>query len=101
MAKRIVYSLRAQSDRKEILAYWIQRNQSKTYSKKLFLLFKEAAKLVAKHPEIGRETQFQNIRIKVVRDYLIVYEVQADRIEILTFFDCRRNPAEMKRIMKK
>jgi len=52
MAKQIIWSLRAQNDRKEILGYWIERNKSNTYSKKLNFLFKEAVKLVAKHPKI-------------------------------------------------
>ena len=35
MAKQVIWSLRAQNDKKEILDYWKQRNKSNTYSKKL------------------------------------------------------------------
>lgn len=45
MAKQVVWSIRAQEDRKNILKYWRQRNQSITYSKKLNYLFKEAVSI--------------------------------------------------------
>jgi toxin YoeB len=74
MAKQIIWSFNAQADRKQILQYWIERNQSKTYSRKLFLLFQEAVKLIAHHPNIGTLTEFGHVRSKVVRDYQIFYE---------------------------
>lgn len=54
MAKKIIWSLTAQIDRKEILSYWIDRNKSSAYSKKLNLLFNDAAKIIAKLPNIGK-----------------------------------------------
>ena len=53
MAKKEIWSRKAQSQRKEILAYWIKRNKSKEYSLKLNLLFKEAIKIISIFPEIG------------------------------------------------
>jgi len=50
MAKQIIWSLTAQLDRKEILLYWINRNKSRTYSKKLNKLFIEAIQLIAEFP---------------------------------------------------
>ncbi len=76
MAKRVIWSLRAQNDRKAILEYWIKRNKSNVYSKKLNSLFKEAIKLIAEHPEIGKPTDNYDARIKIVRDYLIIYEIK-------------------------
>jgi len=74
MAKQIIWSFKAQTNRKEILQYWFKRNQSKTYSQKLHFLFKEAVKLIAQHPNIGTPTEFKQVRSKVVRDYQIFYE---------------------------
>jgi toxin YoeB len=51
MAKQIVWTKRAESDRLKILKYWINRNKSKTYSKKLNNLFNMAVEMVASHPE--------------------------------------------------
>jgi toxin YoeB len=80
MAKQIIRAYRAQQDRKEILQYWRQRNQSNFYSKKLNLLFKQAVSLIVQHPKIGRRTDFENVRVKSVRDYLIFYEELPDAI---------------------
>lgn len=74
MVKQVIWSLRAQDDRKEIFTYWNNGNKSKAYSKKLNILFKEAIKLISKFPQIGRPTEIESIRVKIVRDYLIVYE---------------------------
>ncbi|HEY6503807.1 MAG TPA: type II toxin-antitoxin system RelE/ParE family toxin [Chitinophagaceae bacterium] len=74
MAKQITWTKRAQQDRKEILQYWRAHNQSSTYSIKLNRLIKKAINLVAAHPHIGRRTDIENVRVKLVRDYLIFYE---------------------------
>jgi len=82
MVKQIIWSLRAQDDRKEIFSYWNSRNKPTAYSKKLNQLFKEAIKLISHFPQIGRPTEIKNIRIKLVRDYLIVYEETSIQIHI-------------------
>ena len=96
MAKQIIWSLRARNDRKEILNYWRVHNQSAVYSKKLNDLFKKAVVLIANHPGIGRKTDFENVRVKLVRDYLIFYEENENEILILTIWDNRRNPEDLK-----
>jgi plasmid stabilization system protein ParE len=83
MVKQVVWSPRAQSERKSVLKYWLIRNKSKTYSLKLNLLIKEGISLILSNQEIGRKTDVPNVRIKIVRDYLIFYEVQNETIYIL------------------
>ncbi|MDQ3682380.1 MAG: type II toxin-antitoxin system RelE/ParE family toxin [Bacteroidota bacterium] len=63
------------------------------------MLFKKAIQLVASHPHIGRKTDVENIRVKLLRDYRIVYEEPENRIEILTVWDNRRNPDELEKII--
>lgn len=94
MAKRITWTYRAHQDRKEILLYWKQHNQSSAYSRKLNSLIKKAIDLIAAHPNIGRRTDIENVRIKLVRDYLVFYEIAADQIYILSIWDRRRNPED-------
>ena len=94
MAKQIIWTKRAQQDRKDILHYWRTNNQSNAYSIKLNRLIKKAISLVAAHPHIGRRTDIENIRVKLVRDYLIFYEERETEIFILTLWDNRRNPEE-------
>jgi len=99
MAKQIIWSLQAQEDRKQILSYRNNRNQSTTYSKKLHTLFKDALKLVSQFPQIGRQTDIENIRIKLVKDYLIVYEEDQTSIYILKIWDGRRNPEKFNKLL--
>ena len=97
MAKRIIWSKRAQNDRKEILNYWTNRNKSKVYSRKLARLFKEAVKLIANYPEIGKPTDQEYIRIKIVRDYFLIYEIDREQIFILTIWDSRQNSEKLEK----
>jgi plasmid stabilization system protein ParE len=91
MAKQIVWTHTAQIERKEILEYWIKRNKTKNFSIKLNKLFISALKDVSKNPFIGRKTDVQNVRAKIVRDYLLFYEVTPDYIYVLSVWDTRRD----------
>lgn len=96
MAKRIIWSKRAQSDRKQILQFWIEHNKSKTYSIKLNHLFRGGASLLAVHPTIGIQTDYETVRSKLVRDYRIFYEIKGESIHVLTIWDCQRDLTNIK-----
>jgi len=98
MAKRkINWTEKANFERKEILEYWINRNKSKTYSIKLNKLFIETMKRVANYPEIGRKTDFdENVRLKIVRDYLMFYEYDEKQIKVLSVWDGNRDKRKLK-----
>ena len=100
MAKQVVWTLRAQDDRKKILGYWKLRNKSSTYSKKLNALFKESVKIIVDFPEIGKLTDDKKVRIKIVKDYLILYEESKTRIFILSIWDSRQDPDKLDKILK-
>lgn len=96
MARQIIWSRRAHNDRIKILEYWNQRNKSTEYSKKLNRLFIEAVKLISIYPKIGKQTDDKTARIKVVKDYLIIYEINKnDQLVILTIWDSRQDPEKM------
>jgi toxin YoeB len=92
MAKRIIWTSRAQNDRREILEFWAKNNKSTTFSRKLNSLFIEATQLIKVHPKIGQPTDIENVRVKIIRNYLMFYELSNDKIYILTIWDSRRNP---------
>jgi toxin YoeB len=96
MVRQIVWTLNAQEDRRRIFKYWNNRNKSTIYSKKLNMLFRESLKLVCKRPYIGKRTDKNNVRAKIVRDYLIFYEITDSHIVVLTIWDCRQDPEENK-----
>ena len=90
----------AQHDRKEILSYWIDRNKYSVYSKKLNLLFIDAVKINAKFPKIGKPSGYKESRIKIVKDYLLVYIEFDTFISIITIWDARQNPIKLEQILK-
>lgn|SRR5690606_126697 len=89
--RRIVWTKSAHLERIEILNYWFNKTKSKPYSKKLNKLFSETIKLLCTHPEIGRITKDNSIRITIVRDYLIFYEFTTTELIILSVWDTRRD----------
>ena len=101
MAKEVVWSERAADDRDEILRYWIHRNKSKTYSDKLNKFFNDEVDSIKKHPEVFIRTDLKNLRARIVRYYLILYEEKSDTVEILAVWDGRRNPKSLKKHLRK
>ena len=71
-------------------------NKSKTFSLKLDKLFISSIKDIARRPNIGRKTEFENVQVKIVRSYLIFYEVIKTDLVILSIWDGRRDPQSLK-----
>lgn len=80
---------------KKFLAYWRNRTKSTSFSKKLDLLFRDALSIISQYPQIGKPTDDQTARIKIVKDYLLVYEEFQDSIFLLTIWDSRRDPKKL------
>ena len=93
MAKRkIVWSNRAIKRLYGILEFYVQRNKSKTYSRKLYQNLQKEIKILIKLPEIGLKTTEESIRGLIIEDFIIYYEITDDKIIIHTIWDCRQNP---------
>jgi plasmid stabilization system protein ParE len=72
LAKRkIIWSSRAKLDLFEILDFYLKRNETVPYSKKLNSKFRKALKLLEKHTELGIQTDVQSVRNLIVGDYSI------------------------------
>ena len=95
MVRKIIWSPRAKREKKEILEYWVYRNKSNSYSKKLNNLFKEAIQLLKEHPYIGKISNDKTARIKIVKEYLVIYDFTDSEITILSVWDGRRDPSKM------
>lgn len=94
--KEIKWTLKAIHDKLDILDYWIDRNKSKAYSEKLDKLFDKSLESLSIHPEHGKKTNYKNIRIKIVRQYLIYYLIQEQHLEVVRIWDARRDPKKIK-----
>jgi len=100
MAKRLIWSRQSQGNKKEIFDYWNDRNKSREYSRKLDELFNTAAELLVLYPNLGKKTDIQNIRIKLVRNYLMIYKITTKEIQIMAVWDGHRNPKEFEKLLK-
>jgi toxin YoeB len=101
MAKQVIWSKLAHQDRKSILEYWIRHNISDLYSNRLNQIFENTVDLISKHPKIGKKTEVQDIRIKIIKNYFLTYRETPTTIEILTIWDSRQDPINFVRILQK
>ena len=101
MAKRIIWSIRARDDNQKILKYWLKRNKSNVYPRKLNKLFIEAIKLLAKNPIPRRLTDINDVYVKIIRDYKIFFKEDDKSIYIITIWDARQDPNNLKDILEK
>ena len=94
--RRIIWSLRAKTDMFKILDFYFKRNGTKDYSLKLSSNIRKAIKLLEIYPEIGVRTDFENTRILIHGNYEIFYETNPKTVEIITIWDSRQNPRNLK-----
>ena len=95
MVKRVVWTNTAKKARREILEYWIERNGTSTYSKKLAELFKLKAALLQTGRYLGKPTDFKDVRVSLVSHFSIFYKVKGEEIIIVGLWDNRRNPDDL------
>lgn len=90
--KQIVWSARANFELAETLAFYNERNGNSNYS--LFLLneIDDLLHTLAEHELMGRLTENKKTRVVVMKVYLIFYEINDKQIDILSFWDNRRDP---------
>ena len=97
MAKcKIVQSQRANIRLFKFLDFYVERNKSAAYSKKLYKKFKKELSLLLKQPEIGTKTDIESVRGLIVGEYILFYEVTAEMIIVHSIWDCRQNPDDLR-----
>ncbi len=90
--KQIIWSPQAEHEFKETLDFYIRRNGSVTFSVKLLDEVEELLKLLERNPLIGRLSENKETRVLVKDTFLIFYELKAEQIEIVSFWDNRQDP---------
>lgn len=100
MAIRIIWTNAAVNQRRKILNYWNKRNKSKTYSRKLVLEITERVKFLVNNPEIYVKTNYQDIRTSTLGHYNIFYKITTNELIVIAFWDNRRNPKILSKILK-
>lgn len=100
MAKQVIWSNKAKNDLFEILEYWHKRNKSKVYSNKLFLLISEAIEKLTSQQTPRRLTKFDEVYVKIIRDYKIFFKEDNTSLYIITIWDTRQNPEKLEKILR-
>lgn len=100
MVRKLIWSKLSHQHKYSIFRYWNNRNKSKTYSIKLNILFNNAVKLLVDYPNIGERTDYKNVRLKLVRDYWMVYRVTVKNIQILAIWNTNRDPEDFDKLIK-
>ncbi len=98
--KKVTWTDFARQDFKETLSFYNERNQSKSYSKKLLKKIKTIIGLIVRHPNLGTATEFQEIRVIGTTPFRIYYKNKEDSLVILLIWDSRRNPEDLTEIIR-
>ncbi|PXY43286.1 type II toxin-antitoxin system RelE/ParE family toxin [Flavobacterium hydrophilum] len=101
MAVKIVWTKTAVVQRRKILLYWKERNKSATYSKKLLAEISERVQFLVNNPEIYITTSFPDIRVSTLGHYNIFYKTTSRELIVIAFWDNRRNPKTISKILQK
>lgn len=91
---KIAWSVEANQDLVGILEFYIIRNGSSAYSKKLYSKINKSVRLLSKNPFIGVKTDDPDIRALITGDYQIIYEVFDKLLLVIMIWDCRRDPED-------
>lgn len=90
---KVIWSLRAKNEFDETCDYWINKNQSKTYSDKLLDETLRKIDIILENPKIGAENKKNKLRrVLVLENFSLTYRILKNHIQIASFFDNRRNP---------
>lgn len=94
--KEIIWSNLAEIEFKTVLAFYTERNGNSNYSLKLLNEVEDLLDTISNASLIGRLTSNKFTRVIPLKTYLIFYELNMDRIEIVSFWDNRQNIANQK-----
>ena len=101
MVKRnIVWTKTADIQFVGVLEYWVKRNKSSSYSKKLVRLVNERTYQLAQAPNIYKLTNFKDVRVASLGNFSIFYKVTHLSIIVTAFWDNRQDPKKLLKILQ-
>ena len=96
MAKRkIVWTETAAKQRREILRYWTERNNSKSYAEKLIEITVKHLKVISKNPEAFKESEIDKVRESAMGHFSLYYKITTNQIIVMAFWDNRQDPKKL------
>ena len=100
VGRKVIWTETAAKQRRLILEYWLQRNQSATYSLKLLELSNEKAEIIAENPLIYKTSEFPNMRVAAMGHFSLFYKTNDDNVIITAFWDNRQDPKKLLELIK-
>lgn len=96
----VFWTKTAIKQRNLVFKYWNNRNKSNAYSVKLNIQIKERITLLKSYPEMGKKTDFKNVKAIVMGHYSILYKIEESNILIVSFWDNRQNPNKLLQLLR-
>jgi toxin YoeB len=91
---KVEWSVEARLDLFEILNFYLLRNGTAYYSRKLNTKINKSIKRIVNNPFIGLKTNQESVYILITGDYQIIYERIDSIILVVMIWDSRRNPID-------
>ena len=98
--RKIIWTKTADIQLVGVLQFWLERNKSNTYSKKLLRLVTDRTKEIAKTPFMYKSTDFKDVRVASLGNFSIYYKNTEKAIIITAFWDNRQDPRKLLDILK-
>ncbi len=98
--RKIIWTKTADIQLVGVLQFWLERNKSNTYSKKLLRLVTDRTKEIAKTPFMYKSTDFKDVRVASLGNFSIYYKITEKAIIITAFWDNRQDPRKLLDILK-
>jgi len=89
--KEIIWSDLAKVEFSNVLEFYFYRNENSNYSLKIVEEVEELLEILSQSHFIGRLTSNKITRVIPMKEYLVFYEINENRIEIISFWDNRQN----------
>lgn len=97
--KEIVWTETAAKQRREVLKYWTERNGNTSYAEKLIEITAKHLKVIAKNPEVFKETEMNGIRESAMGYFSLYYRRAGNQIVVMAFWDNRQDPKKLFKII--
>lgn len=100
MAERsVIWTNTAAKQRRVVLEYWLNRNRSAEYPKRLIELIAERISVLSQFPESGKQTEIENVRVAAMGHFSIFYSFDENSIFIKAFWDNRQDPNRLMKLL--
>ena len=97
--RKVIWSPTARAQFSLVINYWKERNLNAQYALKLTDEVSAQIQLIVEFPKIAQAEYTKDIRRITFNNYSIIYKLAPSKIEILSFWDNRQNPAKLKKLL--